>query len=250
MNTRTGLRIVGLAGLLAVGGAMSAGAAPISGTGSLGRFTGDVTYSAASDTQATLTVKLTNTSPQANGGYLTAFVLNNPGNLITGISGFVDADKGGGFDLLSLNNNGIASGSNGQFDFGAATGGMFTGGGAPKAGIAAGASDSFTFRLTGTGLLGLTADSFLTTLSSGTGAGDGYAALDVRFRGFGDGGSDKVTFTGVLPGGTPGTGTNPGTPGGGTTPGGATSVPEPGSIAVLATGLAALGAAWRRRARA
>ena len=74
MNTRTGLRVVGLAGLLAVGGAMSAGAAPISGAGSLGRFTGEVTYTATSDTKATLSVKLTNTSPQANGGYLTGFV--------------------------------------------------------------------------------------------------------------------------------------------------------------------------------
>ena len=172
MNTNQGLRIGALAGLLVAGGAMSAGAAPISGTGQLGSFTGDVTYSATSNTAATLTIKLTNSSPAANGGYITAFVLNNPGDRVTGISKFVDADKSGDFGLLALANNGINSGSNGQFDFGAGTGGQFTGGGSPRNGIATGNSDTFTFYLTGTGLLELSADSFLTALSSGTGSGD------------------------------------------------------------------------------
>ena len=273
MHTTHGLRVATLAGLLAAGGAMSAGATSISGAGDLGRFTGDVAYSATSDTQATLTIKLTNTSLTANGGYITSFVLNNPNDSIKSISGFTDASRG--FELLSLKDDGINSGSNGQFDFGAATGGKFTGGGKPQGGIAAGASDTFTFHLTGTGLSKLNADSFLTAVSSGKGAGDGYAALDVRFKGFADGGSDKVTFTGTIPhvplpgpgtpgggtpgtpgGGTPGTGTpgtgtpGTGTPGGGTTPGDATAVPEPGSIALLGAGLAALGVAWRRRARA
>lgn len=241
MNTTHGLRVATLAGLLIAGGAMSAGAAPISGAGDLGRFAGEVTYSATSNTRATLTVKLTNTSPTANGGYITGFVLNNPGDLITGISGFTDANGGGRFELIGLGNGFINAAPNGQFDFGASTGFSFEGGGSPKSGISVGASDTFTFTLTGTGLQGLTADSFLTALSSGKGAGQGYAAFDVRFRGFDNGGSDKVSFT-ATPGGT--------NPGGGTTPGGATAVPEPGSIALVGTGLAALGLAWRRRGRA
>ncbi len=54
---------------------------------------------------------------------------------------------------------------NGQFEFGATTGGGFEGGGAPSAGIAVGASDSFVFSLAGTNLRTLTSNSFLTALS-------------------------------------------------------------------------------------
>src|SRR5262245_37095546 len=50
----------------------------------LGTFTGHIEYNAVDASHATLLVQLTNTSPAANGGYLTAFVLNNPLNLITG----------------------------------------------------------------------------------------------------------------------------------------------------------------------
>jgi hypothetical protein len=50
-------------------------------------FSADVTYTPTSTTAATLTVDLTNsTSPASVGGFLTAFVMNNPGDAIDTIS--------------------------------------------------------------------------------------------------------------------------------------------------------------------
>ena len=50
----------------------------------MGAFTGRVEYTAAGPGSATLTVELWNTSPAANGGFLTAFALDNPSGRITG----------------------------------------------------------------------------------------------------------------------------------------------------------------------
>ena len=103
----------------------------------------------------------------------------------------------------------------------------------PNGGIPAGGSATFTFSLTGSGLDALTTASFLAALSSPEGQDLTPAFFVARFRGFPNGGSDKV------PGQSSGGG------GGG---GGIQNVPEPGTMTLAALGIAsALGYGWRRR---
>jgi hypothetical protein len=60
-----------------------------------------------------LTVSLRNTSPETNGGYITAFVFNNPGNLTLGAFEY-SAPPGSVFYARSTDNviNGAPYGSN------------------------------------------------------------------------------------------------------------------------------------------
>lgn len=191
----------------------------------LGTYSGTFDYSASSGTQALITITLTNTTNALLGGFLTGFAFNNPSNLITGISAFSSTDAD--FELIggTTFNNTIGGSPFGQFDVGSSTSDSLAGGGAPSAGLAPGASATFTFTLVGTLLNTITAETFFNTLSEGTGAGEGYYSFVARFRGFANGGSDKV----------------PGIP---DTPG--TEVPEPATVALLSFGL--LGAAFRRKA--
>ncbi len=196
-------------------------AIPISGDGVLGDFTGTFDYSYTNSNSATLIISLTNTSPAANGGYLTGFVFNNPGDKIANVSGYLFSDTD--FVLLGLGDSSVSAAPYGQFDVGAATGGSFEGGGSPSLGIAIGSNATFTFNFTGINLDTLTDMSFFNEWSTGTGAGGGYESFVARFRGFKDGGSDKV----------------PGDPG--------SPVPEPTTMLLFGAGLAGLAAVGRRR---
>jgi hypothetical protein len=168
----------------------------ISGNGLYGHYTGTFSYNAATETTATVTVKLNNISPQINGGYLTGFVFNNPSNYISGVSlsssntsfellGEAPAPKGKKDNGVSFQNT-ISAAPYGNFDIGAALGGDFLGGGSPNNGIPVGGTATFTFNLIGTNLSTLNENSFFSEYSS-----NNIASL-TRFKGFANGQSDKV----------------------------------------------------------
>lgn len=198
------------------------------GLNGLGSYTGSLTYQSSDAQNAILTIVLENTSPAVNGGYLTAFVFNNPGDKIATASLAGPAN----FSLLGGPgfNNGVNGAPYGQFDFGASTGGSFEGGGPPSKGLGVGQSGTFIFTLTGTGLNVLNASSFLAENSVPPGAGEGLQPFVGRFRGFVDGGSDKVPDPPLKPA--------------------TVDTPEPATLSLAGTGLLALmGWAWRRRNR-
>lgn len=145
----------------------------IGGVGSLGEFSGTLDYNSAT---AELTISLTNDSPVFNGGFITAFAFENPGDLISDVnlittSGIDNLLGGASFD------NSVSIAPFGAFDIGAGVGTSWLGGGSPTGGIAVGDTESFLFEFTGTGLDGLSDSSFENVI--------------VRFKGFREG-SDKV----------------------------------------------------------
>lgn len=213
------LRLLG--GTLMACAATLAQAIPISGSSGvegLGSWTGDLTYTAVDATHGTLTIQMANTSPGDNGGYITALAFNNPYDWITGFSSFTSTDPD--FSASPLCSNCVGGSPYGNFDFLISTGGGFLGNGSPTGGIKPGAlgggTETFTYSLTGTNMASLTSNDFLKTLSSGA-EGGGAQSFVVRFRGFNNGGSDKVPV----------------------------DLPEPGTLGVLALGLGFL--AWQRR---
>jgi hypothetical protein len=151
-----------------------------------GVFTGSLEYTFTNASTAKLVVNLLNSNASNAGGKLTAFAFNNPGNKISGVS--LSSSLGTMSGLLggASYNNTVSGSPFGNLDIGATTGSGWIGGGSPNGGIQRGNSATFTFNLTGSSLNTLTTNSFINELNS---SGQFFA---VRFRGFDNGGSDKV----------------------------------------------------------
>jgi len=171
----------GLVGLsLFVSGAAQASPISISGgTGDglegLGSFSGSLKYDSAA---SLFSVTLTNTSAPAGGGYITGFAFNIAGSSTANLT------SGGSFTGISN----VSASPFGTFEDGAALGGNWAGGGSPNNGICVGQTATFVFQILGLDP-SLTTDSFL----SATAQSDDYS-FAVRFRGFGNGGSDKIAL--------------------------------------------------------
>jgi hypothetical protein len=157
----------------------------------LGSFDGTFTYTPTNVHSAMLKITLTNTSPTANGGYITAFVFNNPSDWITNAS---LTSTNSHFVLLGKHpfHNGIKAPPFGIFDIGASISNRFLGKGKPSNGIGVGDAATFTFSLTGNHLDELSSLDFFSTLSSSASKGHGPEPFLARYRGFIHGGSDKV----------------------------------------------------------
>ncbi len=215
-------------------------AAPVTfaGNGFLGDFTGSLDYNS---TTHTITVTLTNASSTLPGGMITGFAFNlpnQPGN-VTGVTYTAQGPHGTLFSLLGgpSFSNSVNVAPYGDADIGAALDGDWLGGGNPNQGLAIGQTGTYTFQLTGnaTYLNALTAQAIFDTQTNGGGEAANFL---VRFRGFDNGGSDKVPAVE-----------------GDTIPpesGGSPEIPEPATIAVLGAmaGLGALGYRVRRKNRA
>ena len=181
------------------GAALSAQGAFIAGSGAWGSYTGSLSYASGT---GKLTIVLNNTSPALNGGFLTGFVFN-----------IMSADAGAFASLITFSHpfqnlvNQSAS-PFGNYKGGAALGGDWLGGGSPNSGIGVGGTGTFVFQITASDSASLTDASFLSMPNANE-------AFLVRFKGFVNGESDKVT------------------------------IPAPGAFALL--GLGGLFAARRRR---
>jgi hypothetical protein len=197
------------------------------GESGLGSFTGTLNVATVNTNAATLTFSLTNTSPVANGGLLTAFVFNNPDSSLYSVT-FGSSTKAT-FATFDDDEDGVGGSPFGQFDYLMSVGDGFQGSGPPSDGLAVGESATWVFNVTGIGAGALTDDDFLDALSVPPGIGGGAQAFVVRFRGFANEGSDKV-------------------PGGGGGAGGhANTVPAPAGLILLASAFPVL--AFRRLIR-
>lgn len=183
-NRTCGLGALAFTGCLLLAGAAAGDIIEIesdedASTEGLGSFAGTLEY--ANDVfggSGTLIVSLTNTSDADNGGKITGFVFNIDSS---------DANAAASLTAASHDFDEIANANAapfGTFDAGAALGGNWLGGGSPNGGIGVGQSGSFSFDVTASDASSLLAENFLSGSS-----GHDFA---VRFKGFDDGGSDKV----------------------------------------------------------
>ena len=181
------LRKVGLMALaffaLTLGGALTARADVFTLSGACDSdLPGLCTKSASFDTTNNrLTITLTNTSPAANSGFITADAFDLPAGITGTLFSTTDAD----FALTSGNINVSPNGTRNTL---ISTDGSYEGGGPPSAGIGTGTSATFVVQLSGGGLP-LTEAQVLAIFNSET----------IRFRGFTDGTSDKDLITRTNP---------------------------------------------------
>jgi hypothetical protein len=148
-------------------------------TNGIGSFVGSMTWSYLGSGSGLLEISLTNTTDASVGGYITGFMFNvAPSSLAVQLT---SAPNG-----LWQGLQGASANPFGVFDFGASLGGGFEGGPQPSHGIATGATGVLKFAVSGSApaLQGLSAMSFFDAVG-------GHAAI-ARFRGFGNGSSDKV----------------------------------------------------------
>lgn len=221
-----------LAGPLARGGTLSIASDGANSTEGYGSYTADLIYSYSSSTQATLTVEIKNTSPAANKGFITGIAFNNPGDRISSTSLSTNSNLTTLLGSPDFQNE-VAANPFGLFDIGASLNASFLGSGNPNPGIGVGASATFTFTLVGTGLNLIDVQDFANEISSGASNGVVSPFFLVRFRGFKNGGSDKVPGKIV------------------STPPVVGAIPEPGSLVLWGAGaIGLLGVrSSRRRSR-
>ncbi|MBL8764691.1 MAG: hypothetical protein JNM07_10530 [Phycisphaerae bacterium] len=173
-----------LAVTLSIAGAATADSVNIASnsqasTEKLGAYSGSITYSALTASTGTLVFSLTNTTSPALGGFITGFVFDL--NSAAANANVVLSAASHGTLTNAANQNAAPFGS---YELGAAIGGSFLGGGNPTSGIAVGATGTFSFNVTASDAGALNAHSFLNASRT-------YPMV-VRFRGFANGGSDKV----------------------------------------------------------
>ncbi|MBN9520922.1 hypothetical protein J0H58_20770 [bacterium] len=172
-------------------------------TSGIGKFSGTIAVDNINSGTAMVRVSLTNTSPKANGGYITGFAFNLPvplasATLTTAAPSSFNLAGGGTFDNAIGNYDDVPGQPFGFFDVGAGLGADGSlNSGSPTSGLAVGQTGTFTFTLTsnpGQFDLNQLSAELLLSLASANPQGGGAQAFLVRFRGFKNGGSDKVVI--------------------------------------------------------
>lgn len=136
-------------------------------------LSGSIEYNFISGNTGQVVFTLTNTSTASLGGCLTGFVFN-----IDSMDGSASASLTNAGDADFLDTGVEAANPFGTFDAGAALGANWSGGGNPNRGLAIGSMASFTFSVMASDAAALSAMSF--------------TEMALRFRGFANGGSDKL----------------------------------------------------------
>jgi hypothetical protein len=169
----------------------SFGTGTVSSSG-LGQFSGSFTYAHTTGSNvANVTLSLTNLLTTSAGGKITAFAFNVAGNPSVTLGGLTTSSNHSSFSLYSNPTN---ENPWGNFEYSIALGSNFNGSGSPNPGIHRGATGTFNFTVSGSAsvLASLSASTFVTQ-TVGNSGNSTVSSLLVRFKGFDNGGSDKVS---------------------------------------------------------